>query len=94
MRSAARILEELENALRLLSPPESSGQVAVRLEQHGFDQADAQPSVAIVAWLISLPVALFLGITAALLGASAGLFAVLDHFRTGSGVTRRSASCW
>jgi hypothetical protein len=82
--SAARILVELKQALRLLSPPESSGQVAVRLEQHDFDQADPSSMVAFGAWLISLPVALFLGVAAALLGATGGLFSELDHFRTGS----------
>jgi hypothetical protein len=83
--SAARILEELESALRLLSPPESSGPIALRLEQVGSTHEDSHSILAFAAWLISLPVALFLGIAAALLGASGGLVSLLDRFRTGSG---------
>jgi hypothetical protein len=81
--SAARIFEELRGALRHLSPPESGDRLAVRLEQHDVAQAFAESYAFFLGWLLSLPVALILGIVATNLDRRASLISVLGELKWG-----------
>jgi hypothetical protein len=72
---ATPLVDELEDALRLLSPPGSGGRLAVRLEQHEAAQAHAQSYAFFAGWLVAaIPFAL---LAFALAGpGSTGLLAV------------------
>lgn len=72
---ATPLVDKLEEALRLLSPPGSGGRLAVRLEQHEAARAHAQSYAFFAGWLVAaIPFAL---LAFALAGpGSTGLLAV------------------